>query len=364
MDSDNTGNICSYCGKQITDELNIIVEKKENDLSVQEKKCIYCALPVEILTYIIQDKGKEWLVQNNSDFLSLIDDLMINYKNKADLFKKIIETGIFNRIVNEIHTSDDYYKLNILKKILYVSHSVKESSANEGINSFGIALDFKDANISIESSDINEENDNDGDIENEVEENAESNENEDNYINYNGFEDYNIDDDDTEDSKLFSSKNLNILLFLSALIAVPLLTFIIVIVVNYSGYTEEIPAKFTGHKTETYSFGIYSGDYVDDLFHGKGKITWNDSSWYDGDWEYGTLTGKGEHHGFMSDTEEPFVYTGDFVNGVWHGKGTLRVRDSVLEGEFINGQANGEMTWIDSDSDIRYIHYENGVIID
>ena len=38
---------------------------------------------------------------------------------------------------------------------------------------------------------------------------------------------------------------------------------------------------------------VYEGEFIDDQFHGKGKLTMKDGSYYDGNWEKNKQNGKG-----------------------------------------------------------------------
>jgi hypothetical protein len=55
---------------------------------------------------------------------------------------------------------------------------------------------------------------------------------------------------------------------------------------------------------------------------GTGKMTFQDGSWYYGDWRKGRRHGKGTHF----DKIEQSRYAGEFQSGLRHGRGSLYVR--------------------------------------
>ena len=80
---------------------------------------------------------------------------------------------------------------------------------------------------------------------------------------------------------------------------------------------------------------IYFGQFSNGLKHGKGNLSTKDSNKfnYDGEWAndkyegYGTLFNYGEK------------YIGNFKNGVKYGKGTLYLKNGdIIEGDFFNGK--------------------------
>ena len=97
-------------------------------------------------------------------------------------------------------------------------------------------------------------------------------------------------------------------------------------------------------KTNEY---FYEGDFVNDLRHGNGKITFynNKGESYEGQYTNGELTGKGFYIWKNNHT-----YSGDFVNGKMHGRGIYKWPDgNQYEGEYINNikEGQGEFRWKD-----------------
>lgn len=91
---------------------------------------------------------------------------------------------------------------------------------------------------------------------------------------------------------------------------------------------------------------MYKGEWLNDVYHGKGCETWNyNSIKYVGDFKEGQKTGKGR---FEYDNNS---YEGDFVEGQLHGKGIYHFADcgKTYEGQFTNNNIHGtgKMTWPD-----------------
>lgn len=91
-----------------------------------------------------------------------------------------------------------------------------------------------------------------------------------------------------------------------------------------------------GNHTVTYENGKYTGNYKDGLRHGKGTYTYNDGEKYVGDWEYGKKTGRG-----TLTTASGDKYVGEFVNDKMHGNGELSVSGCIYKGWFHQDQMSG-----------------------
>ena len=96
-------------------------------------------------------------------------------------------------------------------------------------------------------------------------------------------------------------------------------------------------------KTNDYT---YEGDFLNDVKHGKGKIIYNSKGdYYEGEFKYGEITGKGYYKWKNNHT-----YLGDFVNGKMHGNGLYKWPDgNEYEGEYIFNikEGNGIFRWKD-----------------
>ncbi|KAH9578151.1 Protein kinase domain [Trypanosoma melophagium] len=91
--------------------------------------------------------------------------------------------------------------------------------------------------------------------------------------------------------------------------------------------------------------GVYTGEWVDDMRHGLGKMEYVGGSVYEGEWLANMRHGQGKL------TEETgVVYHGEFVRNEKEGKGIMtNAEGDVYEGEFANGKPNGKGTYIWAD---------------
>jgi hypothetical protein len=108
------------------------------------------------------------------------------------------------------------------------------------------------------------------------------------------------------------------------------------------------------------SFNAYSECTKGNCDNGKGEFTWlesdgtiNFSCTYTGDWVNGKLHGKGteicQARSLVDDDityskgESIRTYTGDWVNGKLHGKGTyIDLTGGTYTGDWVNGERNGK----------------------
>lgn len=129
---------------------------------------------------------------------------------------------------------------------------------------------------------------------------------------------------------------------------------------------------------ENYTNGNkYVGQKKGDLKHGKGKYTFRDGSYYEGDWNENKISGVGglyfvdgniEYNGewrndefngwgtHYSDRKKGECwqkYEGEFRNGVKEGRGKMHFRDgSVYDGEFKGGKICGRGRRIEARGEI------------
>ena len=95
-----------------------------------------------------------------------------------------------------------------------------------------------------------------------------------------------------------------------------------------------------GNHTVTYSDGTYSGNFKDGLRHGKGTYNFLNGEKYVGDWEYGKMTGKGTLTG-----ADGFKYVGEFVENYMQGNGEVHVAGDVYKGWFHQNVMSGIGTY-------------------
>ena len=125
--------------------------------------------------------------------------------------------------------------------------------------------------------------------------------------------------------------------------------------VNYTGEAKD--GKPNGMGVATYKSGNairYVGNFVNGMYNGKGTMFFKDGIFLTGVWKNGKLNGKGS---FLS--ESGVLYIGDFINGVKEGKGILFYKDNgMIMGSFSNDKLNGRGFQIFSDgsviSDVTY----------
>ena len=113
----------------------------------------------------------------------------------------------------------------------------------------------------------------------------------------------------------------------------------------------------------TYSNGnIYSGDWIDDVFHGKGTYLKPNGQSMSGDWENGYLI-RGQiifFKGFMGEEK----YNGEVVYSFFgypvpHGMGAyFCMNGDKYVGEFVDykKEGKGTFTWANGDSYCGYWH--------
>lgn len=78
----------------------------------------------------------------------------------------------------------------------------------------------------------------------------------------------------------------------------------------------------------------YTGEFLDNVEHGKGVKLWKDGTMYEGDWQGGVPHGKGKLK-----TSRGEEYVGDFVNGKKEGSG----KKTFVNGDHYDGQWKNDM---------------------
>ena len=92
----------------------------------------------------------------------------------------------------------------------------------------------------------------------------------------------------------------------------------------------------------------YCGEISDSLFNGYGKMTYADSTVYEGDWKQGLWDGNGDL--FYPDGD---FYSGEFKEHEFSGYGTYIYSDGAkYEGYWENGMFNGNGTMSYADGSI------------
>jgi hypothetical protein len=104
----------------------------------------------------------------------------------------------------------------------------------------------------------------------------------------------------------------------------------------YSGYWAYGVRE--GEGTEYLEQGIYTGSFLNDQKHGKGKLVYTNGAVYEGDWVKGQILGFGNYE------NREYTYSGSWAKGLKNGKGKVEFKHSkiVFEGQFIDDQRCGE----------------------
>lgn len=107
--------------------------------------------------------------------------------------------------------------------------------------------------------------------------------------------------------------------------------------VTYFG--EVVDFKKNGNGEETCEDYKYTGEFLGDLRHGRGRLeNLKKKDVYEGEFTRGQITGKGIY--IWSNKER---YEGDFVKGIKHGKGIYLWPDGIeYKGEYVNGIREGK----------------------
>jgi hypothetical protein len=111
-------------------------------------------------------------------------------------------------------------------------------------------------------------------------------------------------------------------------------------------YTGEIKNKQpNGIGIAVYSNGHalrYAGNFLNGFYHGKGTMLFSDGSFLTGEWKNGKLNGKG-----VNLTKTGNFYSGNFVDGKKEGKGYMLYKDNgILVGEWKIDKFTGRCIFI------------------
>lgn len=107
---------------------------------------------------------------------------------------------------------------------------------------------------------------------------------------------------------------------------------------NYQGEMQNNLRNGFGIYVYENKFFRYEGEWKNGRKHGMGKLCMKDGSYYEGEFKNGEICGKGYKLNKFKESE----YTGDFLEGLYHGKGTLRVRKLyTYQGDFYENMRHG-----------------------
>ena len=109
----------------------------------------------------------------------------------------------------------------------------------------------------------------------------------------------------------------------------------------YTG--DKLPQTSIPHGTGTYvyrnKYFTYSGEWVNGVKHGHGTLTMGDGSTYEGDFVDGEITGQG-----LRTWPDGRSYAGQFNRGEFCGQGIYRggPGGETYEGEFLDNKRHGD----------------------
>ncbi len=125
--------------------------------------------------------------------------------------------------------------------------------------------------------------------------------------------------------------------------------------IYFDQYEWEYPKLINKFQWNESRKGYHGEIKQDSVFHGYGLYFFEDGGYYKGDWENGTMKGKGEM--LIPDLEQ---YLGEFENGEYHGFGILNYPDGGrYEGKWSKGKKEGKgKIFYPPDSEVKYIEGE------
>ena len=113
-----------------------------------------------------------------------------------------------------------------------------------------------------------------------------------------------------------------------------------------------------GAVTWVYSYGTYTGNFVNGNRSGYGVLEFNDGNKYEGNWVDNEMSGKG-----TLTQKSGNVYSGNFANGEFSGQGTYTWTDGrEYTGNFANGNFHGQGKMKFSNGDVYDGNWVNGKI--
>ena len=100
----------------------------------------------------------------------------------------------------------------------------------------------------------------------------------------------------------------------------------------------------------------YSGDLVDGVFHGTGRMEWVDGRTYEGEFRNGWVHGQG-----VMTFPNGETYNGTYHNEIRHGQGELVLPNGdIYTGAFFEGTISGKGEYIYKASGERYVGFFDG----
>ena len=119
----------------------------------------------------------------------------------------------------------------------------------------------------------------------------------------------------------------------------------------------EVSNTLTGYvENHKYGDGYYTGDLIDGVQYGKGKMVYSDGRIYEGDWVYGLYEGNGK-----ITYPGGGYYDGGFLDGNFHGYGTFKWgTGECFKGYWEKGVQHGSGTYYYADGSSFSGTWNNG----
>ena len=104
------------------------------------------------------------------------------------------------------------------------------------------------------------------------------------------------------------------------------------------------------HGTLVKDGNTYSGEFLNNLFHGKGVYHFSNGDYYNGTFKKGMPDGWGVYVFMLNDKNKGDIYVGDFELGQAHGRGTTFFRSGgMFTGQYVSGLPDGMGIYLDRD---------------
>jgi hypothetical protein len=110
--------------------------------------------------------------------------------------------------------------------------------------------------------------------------------------------------------------------------------------------TWEYDGIIQGFYTDSFVGSSYAGEFLNMLPHGNGRMEYKSGHVQDGTWNMGKFTGNGSNeYGHIYHVSTGY-YTGDYVDNIPHGQGCYTEKDTnfVCDGKWVNGRFHGNGT--------------------
>lgn len=134
----------------------------------------------------------------------------------------------------------------------------------------------------------------------------------------------------------------------------------------YNGERRGQGTMFSGGKLDgVCTTFFYTGNYKNNVYHGKGRMLMSNGDMYNGDWKNGVMNGFGVYT-----FADGSYYEGEFSDNSFNGKGSIHYVPNEengwlvkYDGYFINDCLNGAVTATYRDGHTETLNFKNGDLI-